>query len=358
MSNVNTMTDEAVEAVYLFIGELHGYKRGTVEDKLEFGKKCFKDRTLPAAEGDDLHERIWLERLYDELSELNMYKWANGTYEGFHWSVPLELDASASMLGITGALLGDVRLLTMTNMFGDEDVLDDPWHIDGLSRLHVKTASTPRLYGSDQPVHALWRKKKLDFDMPMLNIMNEQFSKGAIGLADAFKDFVVHNCNMKPEMDIQIWNEKFTIKCNHYKRVGDVPVSFELYDTETKSIRKVTHMKTKMVPDLERFRTFTQTLLIHNLDSQACNYVCGKTFDKYGFVLDVHDAYIVSPVAAADVRAWYAEFMDMIYVNRAEILRGYFQSIGITQSAAQAWDTIQSKVIPVTNFKCRTMALK
>jgi hypothetical protein len=363
MTNVNTMTDKAVEAVYLFIAELLGYKRGTKHGKIAYGKNAHKHCEVPEAEGGDLHEHIWLTRLYEELDRLVWYKFINdGSYDGFHWSVPIELDASASMLGITGALLGDKRLLEMTNMSGDDTtdggILQDPWYVDGLSRLHVKKVATPRLYGSNQPVHALWTSNKLAYNMDMITLMNKEFSGGAIGLADSFKDFVVHNCVPTAEMNIQIWDEKFTIKCNNYKRVGDVAVSFELFDTQTGTIRKVTHMKTKMVPDLESFRTYFQTLLIHNLDSQAANYVSGLCFDKYGFVLDVHDAYIVSPCAAEDVRAWYCEFMESIYANRARILNDYFKSIGVTSVSNDNWLAVMSKVEKVDSFKCRGMTLK
>lgn len=256
------MTDQAVEAVYLFIAELNGYKRGTVEGKLEFGKQCYMNNVMPEASGDELSDHIWLSRLYRELSQLYEYFYCKGTYKGYHWTVPIELDAGASMLGITGALLGDVRLLTMTNMAGDEDVLNDPWHIEGLTRSHTKSAAMPRLYGSDQPAHVLWKKANLDYDLDMLHLMNDQFSSGAIGLADTFKNFVINNCNPKPEMDVVIFGEEFTIKCNHYKRVGDVHAQYDLYDSSTQRIRRVTHTKTRMVPDLERFKRYFQTLLI------------------------------------------------------------------------------------------------
>ena len=75
-------------------------------------------------------------------------------------------------------------------------------------------------------------------------------------------------------------------------------------------------------------------------------------------MLDVHDAYIVSPIAAEDVRRWYGDFMDAIYANRAEILTGYFKSIGINQGAVSQWVELQNKVQPVEDFKCRPMALK
>lgn len=90
-----TMDDQAIKNVYLFIAELVGYKRGTVEGKIEFGKQCAYEQTLPELTDDSAHEVIWLERLYNELTALNIHKSINGTYEGFHWSVPIELDASA-----------------------------------------------------------------------------------------------------------------------------------------------------------------------------------------------------------------------------------------------------------------------
>ena len=244
-------------------------------------------------------------------------------------------------------------------MAGEEHELNDAWYIDGLTRNHVKKASTPRLYGSDQAVHALWKKAGLDFTLEELNLMNGQFSDGALGLADAFKEFVINNCNPKPEMQVKIFGEEFTIKCNHWKRVGDVPVIYDLYDTSTGRVRRITHTKTKQVPDLDRFRRYFQTLLIHHLDSRVCDYVSGKTYEKYGFVLDVHDAYIVSPIAAADVRKWYGEYMDSIYENRNSILVEYFNSIGITGTSIAEWQSVMDKVVPIEDgFKCRPYALK
>lgn len=91
----DTMTPEAIEAVYLFIAELLGYKRGTYQGKVARGQQAYADRELPEAEGDDLAERIWLERHYRELDELLIHVLELGTMEGFHYSVPIELDASA-----------------------------------------------------------------------------------------------------------------------------------------------------------------------------------------------------------------------------------------------------------------------
>lgn len=256
------MDDQAIKNVYLFIAELVGYKRGTVEGKIEFGKKCAYEQTLPELNDDSAHEVIWLERLYNELLALKLYKEVHGTYEGFHWSVPIELDASASMLSYMGVLLGEKRLLEMVNATGDEDVLNDPWYIEGLSRNQVKKAATPMLYGSGKTPAELWKNNKIDYDFNDIQVVNDQLKNGALGVANAFKDFLINYCNPKPEMTVKIGKDVFDIKCNHYTRVGEVSIAYDLFDTDSGTIRRVVHTKTKSVPDLKRYRRYFATLLI------------------------------------------------------------------------------------------------
>lgn len=357
-SEIIPMDETAIEAVYMFIGELLGYRIGTVSGKIEFGKEAHKARKLPELDDETLHEVIWLERLYNELDSLALHKLTVGSHEGYHWSVPIELDASASMLGYIGALLGDKRLLEMVNMAGPQDQLNDPWHIEGLPRKHVKTVFTPRLYGSSQLARVLWDNKKLEYTPEMLTHINGIMRSGAFGVADAFKEFVIGHCNPKAEMKIRIWEDTFTIKCNHYKNLGDVHVSYDIYDSLTGSVRRITHTKTKAVPDLERFRTYFQTLLVHNLDSQVANRVAEAVMEEFKFCIDVHDAFIVSPVAAKFVRAKYAQEMDDLHSHREYILQDYFRSIGITGAALGAWDRVTKMVEPIGEFTCRGVVLK
>lgn len=68
---------------------------------------------------------------------------------------------------------------------------------------------------------------------------------------------------------------------------------------------------------------------------------------------------VVSPAAAADVRKWYAEELEKIYMNRKEILRNYFASIGITSAAQKQWEDLTAKIVPFEGeFKANHMALK
>lgn len=84
-----------------------------------------------------------------------------------------------------------------------------------------------------------------------------------------------------------------------------------------------------------------------------------KTTEKYGWAIPIHDAAVVSPAAAEDVRNWYAEELDYIHANRKDILKGFFKSIGIGAAAIEQWEAIKAKVVPFEgDFKCSGMALK
>lgn len=81
--------------------------------------------------------------------------------------------------------------------------------------------------------------------------------------------------------------------------------------------------------------------------------------DKYGWGIPIHDAFLISPAAAADVRKWYSEELEAIYLNRNFILTEYFKSIGITSAAKDQWLALHNKVHPVdSSVEFNTMALK
>lgn len=104
------------DAVFLFVAELNGSFKpgtGTMEDKIVKGQMDYIIGKVPQVNLDDeedrqdLHEVIWLERLYEELdryfglaegTEANRYDaLMSESYrsESYKWTVPIELDASA-----------------------------------------------------------------------------------------------------------------------------------------------------------------------------------------------------------------------------------------------------------------------
>ncbi len=80
---------------------------------------------------------------------------------------------------------------------------------------------------------------------------------------------------------------------------------------------------------------------------------------KGGFVIDIHDAFLVNPEDAHTVRSEYCRLMEEIRDNRKEILSNYFQSIGVNATAKEQWEALMAKTTPLPeDFKCFDMALK
>lgn len=263
------------------------------------------------------------------------------------------------MLQYIGVLLGSKSLLSMTNCIVEDDELDDAWGVvEGVPRLAVKTVMTPRLYGSSvNAIELLSNESKLeghDIEMYAREIMNSPAYK----LADSFKEFILKHVVPRETMELHVWDEYFKVKCNHYKQVGEYTKYYKAYDTTDNKEKMFRNVHTKQVPDLERFVRYFVTGLIHNLDAQVANYVSEKVYDKYGWVIPIHDAFLVPAQAVMDCKVWYAEAMTNIYNDRSRILTNYFKSIGITGKAAADWEKLVKQVDKVDNFKCSPFALK
>lgn len=121
----NTITTEGLDAVFLFIAELHGTKNCTPSEKLEKGQELYLNRTLvnPVAL-EDKFEDVWLTRLYKEVdlalpmnplvniyhrrylaNTMTLTEYMKVRYHYMSlikWSVFIEIDMSA--LTTTGAL--------------------------------------------------------------------------------------------------------------------------------------------------------------------------------------------------------------------------------------------------------------
>ena len=67
-------------------------------------------------------------------------------------------------------------------------------------------------------------------------------------------------------------------------------------------------------------------MLIHNLDSQVANNICEK-FN--GWIIPNHDAFLVNPLYANTVKEIYTSEIYNIYTKRHDILKEYFDCIGI-----------------------------
>ena len=149
-------TTKGINNAYLFIAELHGFKKGTKAEKVDFGRsKYYKSELTEPTELDDIYEDVWLERLYIELDnifDLSRHHFARITRNRYTkdlitlsqakevieskivrhlWSTAIEIDMSASVLGYIGALLNHKPFMARCNMIGD--TLGDAWSHDTIT---------------------------------------------------------------------------------------------------------------------------------------------------------------------------------------------------------------------------------
>lgn len=314
------LSSEGFRAVYAAIAELNGYRGKNYEDKVQNGISMYLTREMPdiekmheAKDYSDLHVIIWLSRIYEALDNYD---------ENVGWNIPIELDALASMLQLTAVLTNDHEYMKRTNMIGTE--FNDAWSVPYCSRNHVKKAVTPKLYGSNAEPRELWDKNKLPYTQEQLNKISEEIRTGIYANANNFKDFIIGNVKPKPQMKVNIWGQEFTIFCNRFKPGRTTEKTYWIYTNAQNLMKKVVH-HSGLIPDLDQFKRYFQTLLLHHLDSRIADTICSEM----DWVIPNHDAFTVHPNDASKVREIYTRELYKIYKDRRGILYDYFTSIGI-----------------------------
>lgn len=305
---------EDTTPVYLFISELLGFKAKTIAEKEQEGRLFYLNRVLPELNQSTLYKHIWLERLYEGLDRF---------YKGDKsWRIPVELDAHASMVGLYGLLINDHNLIKGVNLY-DTGELNDVWNIEGLTREQVKKALTPMLYGSSATPVQLWQNNDIPYNFEDVAIIEEELYNGRFKNANNFKDYLISKCKLKQKMNVKIWNEEFEINCNKF--VWDV-CQTEIYSiyTSSQDLMKTVTKTVHRVPDLEYFKLYVATCLLHNLDSQIANYICEQLP-----CLTIHDAFLVLPNDVDKVKQHVLDKVTELYHNRKQIRDNYAKSIGI-----------------------------
>lgn len=246
----------ATKAIYAAIAELLGYRGKNYEDKVQYGISMYITRELPSLEEmtkeqnyDDLHVRIWLERIYENLD----------CYEEKGWYVPIELDALASQIQLVAILTNDHEYMDGTNLIGEQ--FKDIWTVPYCSRKHVKKALTPKLYGSSKKPKELWEANKLPYTQDQLNKIMKDLAIGKYANANRFKDFIIDNVEPKVHMRVRIWNEEFDIECNRFKWEETKQVQYYIYTTQQSKLKKIVRT-VNLVPDTNQFKRYFQTLLL------------------------------------------------------------------------------------------------
>jgi hypothetical protein len=378
----NICTPNGLRNKYLFIAELVGFKSGSVQSKVHFGRTAYYNRTLTKCDV----ESIWLERLYVDIdnafrnklttirqarsTKIQSYKagtaWHNARIPGmiedlikleesiirestYKWQVPIEIDMSASVLGYIGLLLNHKPFLDRCNITPGD--LSDAWGHDVITNRDQFKTIMRQCYGSQMTAQAMWNDMEIDYTAEEVMAFNQQMEDGELSVAIAFKDFIINNAQMQPVMELNVLGDKVKTYCNKFHNIGETTSIFDLYDTATNSIRRVHNTETKRVPDLLSFRRYSVTGLIHGLDGRVMNNTVDAVINRYGWCLDVHDADILCCESADYAREVYANgrtedepSLKYVHSNRNKILSEYFTSLNIPASRIADW---KANVVPL-----------
>ena len=312
--------------IYLFIAELNGTNAKTWTGKATAGRNFYRARTLPTMTDKHLHEIIWLERIYDALDTVF-------TDGHIMWSIPLELDATASIAQIIGVLTNDKRLLAKTNVIESSD-LQDFWSIEGVSnRNAIKSVGTPVGYGSSQSFNKLLKAKGETLTAKEMRALKKEFNSGAFSVIKRFKDLMIDYMDIKtPTYEVNNGYEVFTTTVNKHKAVGASKKAYTAYCTETGKFKVVYNNSVITVPDYDRFKLYSATGIVHNLDSLIMDNTMVTLHKRGEWAVAIHDAGLVLP--GTYMRTAYINELETLRANRDVVLNSYRKSIGCVGNAA------------------------
>lgn len=352
----NVCTNAGLRNKYLFIAELNGFKSGSTQSKVNFGRQCYYNAT----QAHDAVENLWLNRTYADinnaldadfssLAELANNELAIIKASTYKWQVPIEIDMSASVLGYLGLLLNHKPFLDRCNItMGD---LTDAWGHEVITNRNQFKTIMRQCYGSQMSAQQMWDDMDIEYTAEEVSAFNHELEQGELAVAIAFKDFLINNARMQPTMELHVLNSKVTTYCNKFHNVGETTTQFDLFDTATNSIRRVHNTETKRVPDLKSFKRYGPTGLIHGLDGGVMDNTVDAVINQYDWALPIHDAAILCCEAADYAREIYANgrrtnepSLKYIHTHRNRILSNYFTSLNIPASKLSDW---KSTVVPL-----------
>jgi hypothetical protein len=308
-------TDESKRNAYLYISEmLHGHE-GNIFRKARKGRKAFSEReyldldTTKEKDLDDLFENVWLERIYNDLEACE--KNPNHLV-----TAAIEVDFSASNMTIIGLLLGHQDYVDHTKYM---------WNIEGLSKNHVKFAQTPYVFGGKKSIVVYWTDKKLEFTKEQVTTMQYEMRKGKFSVANRLKDIIIDHCHPEEFQEVNVRGHNHVVECNKHQRVLETTKQHIVYDSVKDQFSAIEHSTTVAIPDLNKFRTYFMTGLIHSVDSSVLDYICLHM----DWILPIHDAGIVSWSGATKMRKLALREMQDLRREGRSIIEYYLESINI-----------------------------
>jgi hypothetical protein len=335
---MTTRAKKAIGAIYGFIAsELASTSQrvGKTQAEIEaLGKELYLAGSESYA-NEELHIRIWMERVYSQLDEL----FEKGRV---HWTTPIEIDFTFSGLMVAGLLLGHEEYMKETNCLAGNK-FHDAWDLPNVSVREIGKALTARMYGSGKPVaqtskalsqkgyceanginwaeeckatEIAWKSGKFALVRNMIEL-----AKGSMLPAHMTKtgkySYPVHFGGHTWEVHVAKSKHIATVKNNRYQVVAGSK------DNGLPIFKSIMHDVEQVMPNAKAHLLFLPSGLNHMVDAYIMDYIVGGNQD----VLPIHDAVILHPLDVAAVRNRARKVMHRVYVAGEDILHQYYDDI-------------------------------
>lgn len=285
-------------------------------------------------------EKVLLNRVIREWRKVK-------TDKNHLWSIPVEIDQSASVCSYIGAITRNQTLLEITNTIGHNGI-SDPWTLPNIPRWATKLLQQV-FYGSGQTIRTIidearHKDEKLE-EIPeqsirtlMKELNSGRFKFGKM-YAEACKtgmpaSTITVNCGV----DSYTFHNQHTVmeenEEGHKRPVGIYEdVKYGHINPLTKRVGLATFkIMTKMKLDKDRIRSLYPTSLVHHLDAWTMAQVVQFFHDNGYWMIPNHDAVFCHPNQVANVQCIVKKCLFKIY--NTDVLKSYLTSIGAANSDA------------------------
>lgn len=391
---------EILKGVYDTIGESHDKDNSSWKQQYINGRRIVQEqiakikksgKTIDEWEFKDVnYENIFLIRFAFEIMAAKEYarnrqaeyrakgKECRNKYAGFIWTVPCEIDQTASCAQYYGALLGDPMLLWLTGVINTRHTADIKRDFyaayvngDKNGELIDRNSCKP-LY-----LQIMYSKEFMRYEtrdgrdiVPLEDLVDHPYYRrkyfpkglkayGRDGLIEKLEH--VRHYNMARLRTVQVfidWIKKYgleqiagDIRFSDNDIIRYVNTKFVTYTEDefagqaVKRYRKTVGFKfsypqgifkvrpcTTFINDIyeinpKRAINYYATALIHHQDALTAAWVCKVLIKKGKFCFPIHDAFVVSPEDRQLVKRMVATRLRWLYKHRHEIMRTFLNSV-------------------------------
>lgn len=278
-------------------------------------------------------EKVWLNRIIEEWRKTKMNK-------NHPWSIPVEIDQSASVCSYIGAITRNKGLLEITNSIGHGKI-SDPWTIGDIPRGAVKLLQQV-FYGSGKSLREIMSDEGFKAEEKDVREVMKALNSGVFKIAKMYAQ-ACKSGSPASTITVNTGVDQYTFLNQHYKieeidgemrKVGIYEdTTYAHINPLTKKVGRATFkVMTKMEQDKDRARSLYPTSLVHHLDAWTMSHVVEYFHNNGLWGIPNHDAVFCHPNQVANVQCIVKECLFKIY--NTDVLKSYLTSIGAANSDA------------------------